>query len=66
MILVKNLKGVSKCTAKGKTDWIVHVKGEYDYQFDGDNRDDVIAALKYVFHQINSYNLPIYHIPEEL
>ena len=65
-IQISSIKSVSKCVVPGKTDWIVHVSKEYDYQFDSENRDEIIGALKYAFHQMFHINLPIYHIPEEV
>ena len=63
--MIKKLKGISKCTVKDKFDWIVHVSTEYDYQFDSDNRDEIIASLKYVYHQDCGHNLAIFHVPKE-
>ena len=64
-IALENIKALTKSLdPKRATSFIVHVKSEYDYQFDSEQRDDIFNQIKYYFWNIKKYNLPIYAVRE--
>jgi len=44
----------------------VHVKSEYDYEFESDFRKEIFDAFKYVYYNLNHTNLPVYGVPDKL
>lgn len=62
---IENIKALTKSLdPKRATSFIVHVKSEYDYQFDSEQRDDIFKQIKYYFWNIKKVNLPIYAVRE--
>jgi len=57
---------MTKSTKEDNTEFIVHVRSEYDYHFECDKRTDIFNAVKYVYHQNNKTNLPVYGVPDKL
>lgn len=57
---------MTKSTKDDNTEFIVHVKSEYDYHFECDNRQDIFNAVKYVYFMENKSNLPVYGVPDKL
>ena len=53
-------------TLENCTQFVVHVKSEYDYMFESDFRQQIFDALKWTYHQHYGKNLPIYGIPFKL
>ena len=47
---VENIKGVTKSTKKGCTQFAVHVNAEYDYLYESDFRVNIFDALKWIFY----------------
>ena len=45
---------------------MIHIQNEYDYMFESEYRSEIFDALKYRFHQINGYNLPIFGVNDKL
>lgn len=44
----------------------MHVKSEYDYQFESDFRKEIFDAFKYVYYKENKINLSVYGVPDRL
>ena len=57
---------MTKSTKDQSNEFVVHVKNEYDYRFDSDQRADIFEAIKYICWKHNSTNLPVYGVPERL
>jgi len=65
-ISVDSIKAVTKSTKQDNTQFIVHVKNEYDYQFESDFRKEIFDAFKWVYFIKNQQNLPVYGVPDKL
>lgn len=61
-ININKLNGISKTMSSGKSEFAVHVSGEYDYRFICDRRDEVIEILKQRFIELRNQNVPIFGI----
>lgn len=44
----------------------MHVKSEYDYQFESEFRKEIFEAFKHVYFTEYSSNLPVYGVPDKL
>jgi hypothetical protein len=44
----------------------VHVKSEYDYQFESEFRKEIFDAFKHVYYTEFGTNLPVYGVPDKL
>ena len=44
----------------------MHVKNEYDYMFESENRNDIFESVKYAFWKMKGYNMPIYGVNDKL
>ena len=44
----------------------MHVRNEYDYQFESDFRKEIFEAFKYIYYKENGTNLPVYGVPDKL
>jgi hypothetical protein len=44
----------------------VHVKDEYDYRFESENREEIFEAVKYVHWKNYKKNLSVYGVPDKL
>ena len=60
------MKALTKSTEPGNTEFIVHVKDEYDYRFICDLRDELFEQLKSCYFNLMNANLPIYGVPTKL
>ena len=49
---------------KGKKEFSLIVKTEYDYRYQSDQRDKIIKFLQCLYAMNTGRNLPIYDIPE--
>jgi hypothetical protein len=62
VIDLSNLEGVSKSTIMGSQEFVVHVKGQYDYRYKSTRRDEIIFTLKLAFISKVKSDLPCYGI----
>ena len=60
------MKAVTKSTNPNNTQFIVHVKSEYDYMYESDYRKEIFDAIKYAYWKSNKANLPVYGVPDKL
>lgn len=60
------MKALTKSTEAGNTEFIVHVKDEYDYRFICEMRDELFEQLKSCYFNLMNANLPIYGVPSKL
>jgi len=65
-ISIGSIKAMTKSTKEDNTEFIVHVRSEYDYHFECDKRTEIFNAVKFVYHQENNSNLPVYGVPDKL
>lgn len=65
-INISSIKAATKSLKADNSQFIVHVKSEYDYQFESDFRKEIFEAFKYVYYCENLINLPIYGVPDNL
>ena len=65
-INIQSVKAVTKSTNSNNTQFIVHVKSEYDYMYESDFRKEIFDAIKYAFWKANKSNLPVYGVPDKL
>ena len=65
-IAVNSIKGVTKSLLANNTQFVIHIQNEYDYMFESDSRKEIFDALKYVFHQMHGFNLPIFGVNDKL
>jgi len=63
---VKGIKGLTRSTLPGSQEFIVNVKHEHDLLCSSGHRDQIFNTVKYIFWNVNNYNLPIYNIPDKL
>lgn len=45
---------------------MVHVKNEYDYDFESQYRNDIFDSIKYIWWKANKINIPVYGVPDSL
>ena len=57
---------LSKSTEAGNKEFVVHVKGEYDYRFICDLRDEMFEQIKACYFHLMNENLPVYGVPGKL
>ena len=57
---------LSKSTEAGNKEFVVHVKGEYDYRFICELRDDMFEQIKACYFHLMNDNLPVYGVPGKL
>lgn len=65
-INISSVKAVTKSTKPDNQQFIVHVRSEYDYQFESDFRKEFFDAFKYVYFLAHKTNLPVYGVPDKL
>lgn len=65
-ISVQSIKALTKSTNASNMQFIVHVRSEYDYIYESEDRSDIFEAIKYVFWKSNGVNLPVYGVPDKL
>ena len=58
--LTKNIQ------AGNKTEFVVHVQGEYDYRFDSPKREEIFGHLKRNYYAQTQKFLPIYAVPGKI
>ena len=61
-IAVEDIKCVTKCIKQGSGAFIIHIRKQYDYQYDSNHRDDIVDACKWVYFTTNNGNLPMYGV----
>lgn len=59
---VADIKCVTKCIVLKSNDFIIHIRKQYDYQYDSDKREEIFEAIKYVYWMMNKANVPVYGI----
>ena len=57
---------LSKSTESGNKEFVVHVKGDYDYRFICELRDEMFEQIKACFFHLMNENLPVYGVPGKL
>lgn len=57
---------LTKSTEANNKEFIVHVRGEYDYRFICELRDEMFEQIKACFFQLMNENLPVYGVPGKL
>ena len=55
-----------KIIKESATEFIIHVKDEYDYIFDSVYQKAIFLALKQAYYQNTGKNLPIYIVPNNM
>lgn len=65
-IRLQKVMALSKSTEAGNKEFVVHVKGEYDYRFICDQRDEMFEQIKACYFHLNNENLPVYGVPGKL
>jgi hypothetical protein len=65
-IAISSVKAVTKSTKKNNSEFVIHVKNEYDYRFESSNRDEIFDSLKWAFWKINRINLKVYGVDDKL
>jgi len=61
-IHLEKISAVTKSLSS--SEFIIHVKTEYDYRYDSTRRDEIIQILKENYLKLYSRNMPIYGIEE--
>jgi hypothetical protein len=64
-IKIENVNGISKTMIGTKTEFTIHVRGEYDYRFLSTRRNEIIDTIKRRYVEKFSDNLPIFGIEKE-
>lgn len=59
---VADIKCITECTKKKSNEFIIHIKKQYDYQYECKGRESIFQAIKYIFWHINKSNIPVYGI----
>mgnify|MGYP000267457303 FL=1 len=57
---------LSKSTEAGNKEFVVHVKGEYDYRFICELREEMFEQIKSCFFLLQNQNLPVFGVPDKL
>lgn len=65
-IRLQRVMALSKSTESGNKEFVVHVKGEYDYRFICELRDDMFEQIKACYFHLMNENLPVYGVPGKL
>ena len=65
-IRLQRVMALSKSTEAGNKEFVVHVKGEYDYRFICDLRDEMFEQIKACYFHLMNENLPVYGVPGKL
>lgn len=65
-IRLQKVMALSKSTEAGNKEFVVHVKGEYDYRFICELRDDMFEQIKACYFHLMNDNLPVYGVPGKL
>lgn len=65
-IRLQKVMALSKSTEAGNKEFVVHVKGEYDYRFICELRDDMFEQIKACYFHLMNENLPVYGVPGKL
>lgn len=65
-IRLQKVMALSKSTESGNKEFVVHVKGEYDYRFICELRDEMFEQIKACYFHLMNENLPVYGVPGKL
>ena len=60
---INSIKAVTLSTKKDHSEFVVHIKSEYDYRYESDYRREIFDAIKYIWWKENHKNLPVYGVP---
>ena len=63
---IADITALSKSTKTGCNEFVVHVKNQYDYRFESNQRTEIFDAVKYVCWRQRKSNLPTYEVPDTL
>jgi hypothetical protein len=63
-IRVNDLSGITKNLNGSKKEFTLHVNKEYDYRFQSEKREEIMAILKHMYAERNGINLPIFGVPK--
>lgn len=63
---VTSIKSITKSTKKDSNEFVVHVKNEYDYDFESQYRNDIFESIKYIWWKTHKTNVPVYGVPDSL
>ena len=63
---IERVRALSRSSKKGCLEFVVHVKGEYDYRFDSESRKNIFDAIKYHFWRHHKSNIPVFEVPDSL
>ena len=65
-IRLSKVMALSKSTEANNKEFVVHVRGEYDYRFICEMRDDMFEQIKACFFHLMNENLPVFGVPGKL
>jgi hypothetical protein len=65
-IYLSSVKALTKSMNPNNSQFIVHVRSEYDYMYESDFRKEIFDAIKYAYWKANSVNLPVYGVPDKV
>ena len=65
-IRLSKVMALSKSTEPNNKEFVVHVRGEYDYRFICEMRDDMFEQIKACFFHLMNENLPVFVVPGKL
>ena len=60
------MTAISKCLeSMNRTEFVIHVRSEYDYRFKSIRRKEIIDLLKWLYLNRMNKNLPIFDLPHK-
>ena len=65
-INISSVKAVTISTKSGCAQIVIHVRSEFDYLIESEQRREMLDALKWTWFHAHSENLPIYGVPAKL
>ena len=65
-IRLQKVMALSKSTEANNKEFVVHVRGEYDYRFICELRDDMFEQIKACYFHLMNENLPVFGVPAKL
>ena len=65
-IEITKIKALTKSTVVSDLNFVIHVEGDYDYQINCANRDQLFETIKRAYMDKMNTNLPIYGVPDKV
>ena len=65
-IRLQKVMALSKSTEANNKEFVVDVRGEYDYRFICELRDDMFEQIKACYFHLMNENLPVFGVPGKL